>query len=391
MLVTKNNWKAWASAVSHPSSPEDYNEAAVERLMKKLETRVVRVRGVRPQFDAINKVQLIDFKTDEERKYYDDTEARYIREKQKLAAKAAAGEESNVALWELVLLNKRCEAAEYCRRYHIVEMMLRNEKEGYATAAALKFKRTIIACVQIMVDEYGVSRDDISLIWGGGASVLSKKQKAKASLTEKSAQLEALGMDVDEMMETLDLKDVEDRVVEVLKPEHRLQAQSKEERQKEIDRFQSGKTKFCFFTFKSGGVGLSLHHSDEFCTQKVRRKPSGYAYEEDIPLIPIRPRKCIVAPTYSAIELVQGLGRCPRLTSLSNTEQVMLFYSGTVEVEVAHVVSRKLRCLGKVVRQRESWQDMIVSGKTSKDYEDSDDKVDEEDSELLGGGSEIED
>ena len=106
--------------------------------------------------------------------------------------------------------------------------------------------------------------------------------------------------------------------------------------------------------------GTLIINSDEFTKEKVRHKPNGYAIIEDIPKIPVRPRINFVAPTYSAIELVQGLGRCPRLTSLSNTIQRLIYYSGTVEVDVARIVSAKLRCLTKVVRMRESWHDVIV-------------------------------
>jgi hypothetical protein len=177
-------------------------------------------------------------------------------------------------------------------------------------------------------------------------------------------------------------------------PEHlRLGAQSQEERQREIDRFQSGRTFFCLYTFKAGGVGLSLHHTDEFVKEKVRHKESGYAVEEDIPNIPVRPRWNFVTPTYSAIELVQGLGRCPRLTSLSNTHQELVFYRNTVEEDVARIVAQKLRCLKKVVRMREKWEDVIVGGVRADDHinntsgmeDDPDDMGGEEDDDNNGG------
>jgi hypothetical protein len=124
---------------------------------------------------------------------------------------------------------------------------------------------------------------------------------------------------------------------------------------------------FCIYSFKSGGVGLSLHHTDEFTSIKVRRQKNGYANIEDIPKIQVRPREVFVSPTWSAIELVQAVGRAPRLTSLSNTTQTLLFYRGTVEEEQAFVVSHKLRCLSKVVRQRENWQDLIHSYTSGKE------------------------
>jgi len=385
MRVTGESWGIWSSFVAAPASPEDYNEAAVTRAMTRLDDYIVRVKNVRPQFDAINKTELIYFKTDEEAKYYHDTEARYFREKQKLQAKMDAGEVPNNGLLHLVLLMKRCAAAEYCRRYHIVERMLKYESQGFAAVAALKHKQTIIACVKIMIEEFGISRDQISLIWGGGQTVANKKQKAKQQIMANKEKLEEFGMDVDEMLEDMELEDVEEHILQELKPEYRLSTQTPEERQREIDRFQSGRTKYCFFTFKAGGVGLSLHHTDEYSRYKVKRKQSGFAVEEDIKNCPIRPRKCIVAPTYSAIDLVQALGRCPRLTSLSNTEQILLFYGGTVEADVARVVSQKLRCLSRVVRQREKWQDVVVGAK-AEDFLAPEDQVDGDNSAIYGDG-----
>ena len=76
--------------------------------------------------------------------------------------------------------------------------------------------------------------------------------------------------------------------------------------------------------------------------------------------MPTRQRVTLVSTTYSPVELVQGLGRVPRLTSLSDSEQLVLCYRGTVEEGVAAVVSVKLTCLKPVVQQREDWEDIII-------------------------------
>ena len=120
-----------------------------------------------------------------------------------------------------------------------------------------------------------------------------------------------------------------------------LGPQSLKARQRDIDKFQFGKSLCCIFTFKAGGVGLSLHHEFPHTKQRV----------------------VILTPTYSAMEMVQGLGRCPRITSLSDTSQVIVFYLGTIEQHVAARVSIKLKCLQKAVRQRESWESIIMGDK----------------------------
>lgn len=112
--------------------------------------------------------------------------------------------------------------------------------------------------------------------------------------------------------------------------------QSQKERQENINRFQSGEAIYCLFTLKSGGVGLSLHHY-------VKNAENG------------KPRYVILPPTWSAIELVQALGRAHRINSISTTHQDIVWFRGTIEEEVAAKVSRKLSCLSELVSKKETW------------------------------------
>lgn len=109
--------------------------------------------------------------------------------------------------------------------------------------------------------------------------------------------------------------------------------QNEKERQKQIDLFQAGKTQFCLLTLKSGGAGISLHHD----RQKTK------------------PRHCILPPTWSAIELVQVLGRGHRINSISTTHQDIIWYKNTIEEQVAEKVASRFSCLGEVVGRKESW------------------------------------
>lgn len=346
-------WPTYAAAIAAPSDPTEYNEAAVERLMKDLDDYVVRVKNVRWQFNAINKVEIIDFQSPESRAEYDAAWNRYLIKKAKLEESVT----DNPRFQALIELGIFLAAAEYCKRDIFAERMYRDVQAGKASVLAVKFKKTLIAVVKILHEKYGVSRDNISLVWGGGQTQLTDKQKLKAQVSQNMEAFEAAGISMDDLM----LSEVEDRVLEDLPPELRLGIQSKPERQREIDRFQSGRSLYCIYTYKAGGVGLSLHHTDEYTKYKVRRQKNGYAVVEDIPNVPTRPRRATVGPTWSPIELVQGAGRVPRLTSLSDTEQCFLYYRGTVEEEQAFVVTHRLKCLSKVVRQQESWMDLITN------------------------------
>jgi hypothetical protein len=339
------------------TDPIENSPAAINRLMDYMDEYVVRVKGIKTQFKARNNVEVIDFVTEKGRNEYMNAWDDFLAEKAKIEGDqscTAAQSRFNI-LAQLQVFLKAAESNS--DRIKILgDRMHHAVLEGYSAVAAVRFKITIVRLVQYLMDNFGVKRDEISLIWGG-APTATKKQKLKKKITpELLAAFESQGI----TLEDLDLDDVDENEVQQYPPELRLGNQNAKHRQEEIDRCQKGNSLYCIYTFRAGGVGLSLHHTDEFTKEKVRHKASGYAYEEDIPLIPTRPRRNYVAPTWSAIELVQGVGRCPRLTSLSDTIQTMLFFRGTVEERQARVVGRKLICLTKVVRNRESYEDLII-------------------------------
>lgn len=356
MIITPANWPTFAKAIASPSEPTDYNSQAVDRLMDVIDKYVVRVKNVHPQFKAINSCQLINFQSAADRQYYDEAWERYLKEKAKIEGEG--GLESKFAI--LVQFLKFRQAAEYVRAPYLAKAMYESVKLGKAAACATNFRGTITRAAMCLIQDYGVDRDLISLIWGGSQVVQTKKGALKKKITENEELMELMkqhGLSL-EGMNLGDSVEVKEEVH--IDPKYRMGSQSKDARQSEIDRFQRGSSLYCFFTFKAGGVGLSLHHTDEMTEFKCRRKPSGYAYEEDIPLVPTRPRECYLAPTYSAIECVQGLGRCPRLTSLSDTNQTILYFRGTIEERIKAIQDMKLRCLSRVIRQRESWDSAIT-------------------------------
>ena len=383
--VTNENWDTFASLIAAPSKPSEYCTAAVDRLMDYLDEYIVRVSGVKPQFKAINKVELINFSSKEGKDFYEKCIDTFEKKKQKLEAKYNEGEISgNIYKCGMLtaMLRYRIAAESNPDRVKTICDRMYDDvmQHGKAAACGASFRVSICNYVEYLIKEKGVSRDDISIIWGGGVTKETENQKAKKILTENDEIAEAMkaaGL----TLEMLNLEDEEIKEQKTYDDSWRLGMQSLKERQKEIDRFQAGKTLFCFYIFKSGGVGLSLHHTDELTKEKVRHKKSGYAVEEDIPKIPTRPRRVYLAPTWSPFEMVQALGRVPRLTSLSNTEQHLIFFRDTVEERVAEVVSKGLRCFTKVVRIKEDWQDMIINRNFKSQIVD---EPEEDNTELLG-------
>ena len=357
MKLTPYNWPAFSRDVAYPSSPEEYCEASVERLMKYLSPHVVSVKGVREQFKATNKIKLIDFDSPEAQIRYDKAYLAYLEAIGKLKHTS-----SFAKLVEDLKFNQQAELER-------ADWFARNAKAGisedYQVAIACKFKGTLAKTAMLLVNKYGIPRNKISMIWGGD-TVYAGKVKFYTADEITACLLKTMS---GEKVDTKLLREIKKQLLTTqaglgdLPEELELGPQSADERQREIVKFQSGVSDVCLYSFKSGGVGLSLHHCDEWTKEKVRRKPeSNYAVEEDIPNIPTRPRLVFIAPTYSAIEMVQALGRCPRITSLSDTLQTLVFYRNTIEECVAVNVSQKLRCLKQVVRKKESWQDMILQG-----------------------------
>ena len=93
--------------------------------------------------------------------------------------------------------------------------------------------------------------------------------------------------------------------------------QSPEQRQKEIELFQSDKARLIVCMIQAGGVGLNLH---DVCGC---------------------PRVALVCPGWSAVELRQALGRIHR-AGASPAEEKMLFAEGTIEERIRRKVEKKL-------------------------------------------------
>lgn len=98
--------------------------------------------------------------------------------------------------------------------------------------------------------------------------------------------------------------------------------QTEDERQAEIDKFQSNKSKFCLCMMQAGGVGLSLHDT-----------------EGD------HPRLALISPSYSAIDLRQTLGRIHRSGGKTPAVQKIVFAADTVEMRVCTAIRKKLKNL----------------------------------------------
>jgi len=275
-VATEITWKefSWAFCVAG-KSPEDLSPKGVKNLTDFLEARghIIRFENIKFAHRSINKCILIDFLNDAERAYHQQAYDDYLERLSKVDREAPGG---MAEIWQTILQFRiRCEHIKAprmsTRGYEVLK------ETGRQIIIASNFVETLVKARDNLVKVHGVNPAKISFIVGG---------------------------------------------------------QTAQDRQQNIDRFQSGKADFCFFTLKSGGVGVSLHH-----------------YKEGVG----RPRHVILPPTWSAIELVQALGRAHRINSISTTHQEVIWYKDTIEEQVAKKVASKFSCLGEVVGRKESW------------------------------------
>jgi SNF2 family DNA or RNA helicase len=133
--------------------------------------------------------------------------------------------------------------------------------------------------------------------------------------------------------------------------------QTPEKRQRDVDAFQRGDKDYMLLTVAAGGVGISLHHEIKSA----------------------RPRHIILPPTWSAIDLIQCVGRSHRITSMSDTLQEILWYRSSIEEQVAAVVKNKVSCINKAVSAKEQWASLFapdVSDDLGNVDKDADDEID---------------
>jgi superfamily II DNA or RNA helicase len=101
---------------------------------------------------------------------------------------------------------------------------------------------------------------------------------------------------------------------------------SGEEREKNINDFQTDISRIIICNIRAGGVGISLHHIES----------SKY------------PRISIISPTYSAQDLVQALGRIHRAGGKSKAIQKIIFAAGTIEEKVSKKVQKKIKNIERI-------------------------------------------
>lgn len=107
--------------------------------------------------------------------------------------------------------------------------------------------------------------------------------------------------------------------------------QTETEREENIEKFQTNKTKVCLCTLQSGGVGLNLNDVS-----------GGF------------PRVALISPSFDARQTSQALGRASRANSKSTTIQYVVFCADTIEEKICLTLKQKLKQIGAFNGQSEN-------------------------------------
>lgn len=325
-------------------TPADYCPDAIRDFVNIFEDRIIWIKDVRPKHKGYLKLLPIEFDDPVLYKEYLDAEETYYKKKAKIEASESMTEQQKgfSILASYTIFTK---AAENCRRYFLAKWINDTWNQGYAPAIGFRFKQTATNIIKILFDDYNWTRNDISIIWGGATETLNQKKKIANKIKKsKEAQelLEELDIDLEDDM-GIYLSDVIEKTAEQLEWERKndLHLQKPEDRDREKKRYLRQDTKVAMFSYKAGGVGLSLHHQSKY--------PKA------------RPRRGMFTPDYSEKLGIQALGRLPRLTSESDTYMWFCYYRKSIETEVMRKFLLKCQSLKEVTRSEECWTDLDFS------------------------------
>lgn len=336
--VTPDTFKYFAGLLD--SDPAKPNREAMKRLRKVLSPFIFSIPYVKPKHKAINYVQLVEFKDDKDKFIYETAHSRYIEACTKAGKNTMFG-----AFEQRVALQNYRKTVEPLRAYWIAEKMWQNYKSGLlASAGGFAFKETIVN-VAFELTQRGISREQISIIWGGKKEYKTEDLLSRTELDNilKSPDMKVIMsnrvllrkikitlrylQDQLEHSETLETQAFRHNRLKELRLTGK---QTDNQRQIEIDKYQSGESLICLFTNASGGIGLSLD-----CN-----KPS------------LLPRQGLFTPVYSGKEFQQVLGRLVRRASIADADQLICMMAGTVEeFHVAPILDEKLKCIAEITNR----------------------------------------
>lgn len=348
--ITYDNFNISFGSLISNGEPDVPNKAAMERFRKFFKHRLYEIPKIRWPFSSTISLKFFKFLTAEDKLQYDNAVSEYLEQ----IAKLGKNTPNERALRAIKLLKLR-KKVEPIRSKQIAKLMVDDVARGETAIMGADFVGSIIKTAFHLIDDYGVKREEIAIIWGGCENVKPSRIYTKEEMLQLAtdAYLSGEGIPAATMrMLKLNIAWDEDRMLfgdsdeaaqharyERLKSYGLIGAQSRTQRQAEVDRFMDGRAKYCLFTASSGGTGLSLEHADS---------STG-------------PRNLYAPPIYSGMTFVQLMGRPHRRNSISNTKMFICLMAGTVEQNhVAPNLSTKLQALGAGSSVKDDLSDALL-------------------------------
>lgn len=345
-LITPKNFHTLFARDIANGAPTVVTAASMERLYSAIKRNVVEIPYIRWKYKSVNSVTLVDFENEESRQYVNQAWDRHLERCAALGKDAPSGMGAVYASFTIFRND-----VEHVRIPQVVRMMHNAVmNEGRSAVCGTAFTGAIYKGVFTLIDDYGVDPSQISIIWGGRQNIKPERVLTPTEMFEIVQEAMNSGNGLSAENKRLIKRNLEwqkdamlfgdgGQIVSVDGVDHDKQAlryqrlqklgligiQTREKRQQEIDKMQSGQALYCFFTMASGGTGLSLPHCDG-------RQ---------------RPRSSWMTPIYSGKEFTQAFGRCPRRNSISDSLQTCVLLRGTIESEhVAPILDNKLQAAG---------------------------------------------
>jgi hypothetical protein len=352
--LTRETFPEFARTLTLGADPRSANAAALERWAGALGDRLVKPPGDPQKVKALNKVKLFEITDPANQNMLKNAMKNYLE------AIERTGRSIDPQGQVMVAFMVMARAAELATVDTWVADAIAAHQQGYAPVIAIRFTETLKELVMKLCDsEYfrskNLNKQKISLIWGGNKEIKPEELLPETRAAEIAAKMgmwildnphEARKPKADDIGITKEefrafhkgIKYTSERIFrEMTKDafaarneklrEMKLHNQNQKERHENVQAFLNGETEFCIYTLSSGGTGISLDHR----------------YQHT------RPRKVASTMTYWAEEFAQALGRCVRITTLTDTLQEIYVPEGTILSDhMAPKLARKLKSVDAI-------------------------------------------
>ena len=352
--LTRETFPEFARTLTLGADPRGANAAALERWGAAIGDRFVKPPGDPQKVKALNRVKLFEITDPINQNMLKNAMKNYLESLERTGRSIDPQGQVMVAFMVMA------RAAELATVDTWVADTIEAHRQGYAPVIAIRFVETLKELVMKLCDsEYFKSKNltqkKISLIWGGNREIKLEDLLPENRAAEIAVKMgmwildnpdEARKPKADDIGITKEefrafhkgIKYTSERIFrEMTKDafamrneklrEMKLHNQNQKERHDNVQAFLNGETEFCIYTLSSGGTGISLDHR----------------------YIHTKPRKVMSTMTYWAEEFAQALGRCVRITTLTDTTQEIYVPEGTILSDhMAPKLARKLKSVDAI-------------------------------------------